>query len=57
MSISGHKTGDVFDLYHIVDRHDVVEAMRKLEQLPATNPVPTVKVHLKEGRRKRRDHC
>lgn len=41
MSISGHKTRDVFDRYHIVDTEDVVEAMRRVQQIPtATNLVP-----------------
>jgi integrase len=41
MSISGHKTRDVFDRYHIVDTEDVVEAMRRVQQTtPSTNLVP-----------------
>jgi integrase len=31
MKISGHKTTDVFDRYHIVDTEDVVEAMRRVQ--------------------------
>jgi hypothetical protein len=31
MAISGHKTRDVFDRYHIVDTEDVVEAMRRVQ--------------------------
>jgi integrase len=41
MSISGHKTRDVFDRYHIVDAEDVVEAMRRVRQTkPSTNLMP-----------------
>ncbi len=42
MKISGHKTRDVFDRYHIVDTDDVVGAMRKLQTVTATanNLVP-----------------
>ncbi len=41
MSISGHKTRDVFDRYHIVDTEDVVEAMRRVQRAAKeTNLVP-----------------
>ena len=36
MSISGHKTRDVFDRYHIVDTDDVIEAMRRVQQSART---------------------
>jgi integrase len=37
MSISGHKTRDVFDRYHIVDTEDVVEAMRRVQRAAKAN--------------------
>jgi len=37
MSISGHKTRDVFDRYHIVDTEDVVEAMRRVQKAAKAN--------------------
>jgi len=36
MSISGHKTRDVFDRYHIVDTEDVMEAMRRVQESART---------------------
>lgn len=32
MTISGHKTRDVFERYHIVDTEDVVQAMRRVQE-------------------------
>ena len=44
MTISGHKTRDVFDRYHIVDSEDVVEAMRRVQDArPASNSESLVK--------------
>jgi hypothetical protein len=41
MAISGHKTREVFDRYHIVDTEDVVEAMRRVQLIaPTRNLVP-----------------
>jgi integrase len=52
MSISGHKTRDVFDRYHIVDTDDVVEAMRRVQQIaPTTNLVPNGEKTVKNSRR------
>jgi integrase len=39
MKISGHKTRNVFDRYHIVDTEDVVAAMRRVQDAPE-NLVP-----------------
>jgi hypothetical protein len=55
MSISGHKTRDVFDRYHIVDTEDVVEAMRRVQQTtPSTNLVPNGEKIVKNARRTKR---
>jgi len=55
MSISGHKTRDVFDRYHIVDTEDVVEAMRRVQQTtPSTNLVPNGEKIVKITRRSKR---
>jgi integrase len=43
MAISGHKTRTVFDRYHIVDSADVVEAMRKVENMATHNGENKVK--------------
>ena len=43
MTISGHKTRDVFDPYHIVDTEDVVEAMRRVRNGRMSNSENTVK--------------
>jgi integrase len=37
MKISGHKTRDVFDRYHIIDTEDVVEAMRRVQNSATRN--------------------
>jgi integrase len=43
MTISGHKTRDVFDRYHVVDTQDVVEAMRRVQNGRISNSENTVK--------------
>ena len=48
MKISGHKTRQEFDRYHIVDTEDVVEATRRVQTLATCgrslkNWFPTVK--------------
>jgi hypothetical protein len=43
MTISGHKTRDVFDPYHIADTEDVVEAMRRVQNGRMSNSENTVK--------------
>jgi integrase len=55
MAISGHKTRDVFDRYHIVDVDDVVDAMRRVQQqAPTTNLVPNGERIVKTARRTKR---
>jgi integrase len=54
MSISGHKTRDVFDRYHIVDTEDVVVAMKRVQQIAATNLVPHGESSVKTTRRRTR---
>ena len=43
MTISGHKTRDVFDRYHVVDNDDVVETMRRVQNGRMSNSENTVK--------------
>jgi len=43
MTISGHKTRDVFDRYHIVDLEDVVDAMRRVQTGRVSHSETTVK--------------
>jgi integrase len=51
MTISGHKTRDVFDRYHIVDTEDVVNAMRRVQDL-VSNGEKSVKTLRPVRRRK-----
>jgi integrase len=52
MSISGHKTRDVFDRYHIVDTQDVVEAMRRVQNSRVSDSENIVKKPRKVRRQK-----
>jgi hypothetical protein len=54
MAISGHKTREVFDRYHIVDTEHLVEAMRRVQQIaPTRNLVPNGEKVVKITRRKK----
>jgi integrase len=53
MSISGHKTRDVFDRYHIVSTTDVTAAMSKLELAASTIGESPVKADAAAGKKKR----
>ena len=58
MSISGHKTRDAFDRYHIVDKENVVEAMRRVQQTtPSTNLMPNAGEIVKKTRRRKPQKC
>jgi integrase len=50
MRITGHKTRDVFDRYHIVSTDDVSDAMRKLETASLANGAKTVQTETQDGR-------
>jgi integrase len=52
MTISGHKTRDVFDRYHIVDTEDVLEAMRRVQNGRESHSENSVKTLRPVHRRK-----
>lgn len=51
MNITGHKTRDVFDRYHIVSTEDVSNAMRKLETASLANGAKMVQNGAGDGRK------
>ena len=50
MRITGHKTRDVFDRYHIVSTEDVSNAMRKLESASLGNGANLVQIGVTDNR-------
>jgi integrase len=51
MRITGHKTRDVFDRYHIVSTDDVSNAMRKLEFASLANGAKSAQTEEADGRK------
>ena len=47
MTISGHKTRDIFDRYNIVDTADVAEAARKIAANEQHSAIPATHTKLK----------
>ena len=56
MSISGHKTRDVFDRYNIVSTTDVTAAMSRLELTASQIGESLVKEKAATGKKKRASH-